>query len=1090
MADKAEKAASTVRRDTLLAIEHAAQDRWAVERPYETNVIPGKEKFFITFPYPYMNGRLHLGHGFSFSKSEFAARFWRLKGRNVLLPFGLHVTGTPIAACAQKLANEMAKYGCPPQFPPEVLEPQKKEDEKPAEVEVGATAKFTGRRAKVGPAKPQWLIMQSMGIPDSEIPKFADPRHWLDYFPPLALEDGKKLGCHIDYRRSFITTDVNPFYDSFVRWQFEHLQRKNLLGFGKRHCVYSPLDGQPCADHDRQSGEGVAPQEYTVVKLRVHQPAEFEGLAEFAAHFEGSDVVLPGATLRPETVVGQTNVWISPNIIYQAFTVQFPGSDKSEVWLTTTKAARNLAYQDVVVNGKSNHDPTPLFEVAGERLIGMPMKAPHCPFDKIYTLPMATISEAKGTAVVMSVPSDSPDDWINHQSLYNKPEYRAKLNLKDEWILPFKPVPILTVGGEIGENSAEFMCKKLKIGGPKDAALLEEAKKECYQAGFYSGVMTIGPFKGEKVSDAKTKMADLMLASGDAVKYQEPQKEVISRSGDVCVVALCDQWYLEYGTKDWKATVKEHVTTELETYFPGIKNAFDEALNFLSSWPCSRNFGLGTALPSREGDLTKVIIDSLSDSTIYMAYYTVARMLHEAADGSLNLDGTRPNKYGIKPEMMSSAAWDFILLNKGTAEEVEAKTGLPRNLSEEMRGEFNYFYPVDLRVSGKDLIQNHLTMFLYNHTAIWEDKSKWPRSIYCNGHILIDGKKMSKSAGNFVTLSDAVDTYTADGARMAFADAGDSLDDANFVTEIASGMILKLTTFIDFLKNRKAALDTFRAGDRNLFDAIMENALNNAIIKADGFYANMAFRQVLSTVFFELQADQVQYELQCADLGPHRDVMARYLDAIVVMMMPIIPHTAEHLWGNVLGHSDSVMQQTFPQPSARVDIGMQFASKLIQDVAHDIRTQVAKAKKRGPVDTVIVYVNSAYADWQVKGLQALNAIPRDDNGEFPKDTLKMITSRKESWMDPKMMQDVMAFIAFAKGNAEKYGPDALSPKPPCNDSQVLQDAKPFLIGNTGVPNIVIHDASDASAEAPHAVAKGKARPGQPQVAILNADVKK
>lgn len=41
---------------------------------------------------------------------------------------------------------------------------------------------------------------------------------------------------------------------------------------------------------------------------------------------------------------------------------------------------------------------------------------------------------------------------------------------------------------------------------------------------------------------------------------------------------------------------------------------------------------------------------------------------------------------------------------------------------------------------------------------------------------------MSKSAGNFLTVEGAIETYTADGTRIALADAGDSLDDANFQT--------------------------------------------------------------------------------------------------------------------------------------------------------------------------------------------------------------------------------------------------------------------------------------------------------------------
>lgn len=37
----------------------------------------------------------------------------------------------------------------------------------------------------------------------------------------------------------------------------------------KRYAVYSPKDGQPCADHDRASGEGVGPQEYTLIKMEA-----------------------------------------------------------------------------------------------------------------------------------------------------------------------------------------------------------------------------------------------------------------------------------------------------------------------------------------------------------------------------------------------------------------------------------------------------------------------------------------------------------------------------------------------------------------------------------------------------------------------------------------------------------------------------------------------------------------------------------------------------------------------------------------------------------------------------------------------------
>ena len=79
---------------------------------------------------------------------------------------------------------------------------------------------------------------------------------------------------------------------------------------------------------------------------------------------------------------------------------------------------------------------------------------------------------------------------------------------------------------------------------------------------------------------------------------------------------------------------------------------------------------------------------------------------------------------------------------------------IPEATLSKLRGEFEFWYPFDLRVSGKDLIQNHLTFSLYNHVAIWPDGSKTPHSFRCNGHLLLNSEKMSKSTGNFKTLSE------------------------------------------------------------------------------------------------------------------------------------------------------------------------------------------------------------------------------------------------------------------------------------------------------------------------------------------------
>lgn len=102
---------------------------------------------------------------------------------------------------------------------------------------------------------------------------------------------------------SLQTTDINPFYDTFVRWQMNKLHSTDKIKFGRRNTIYSPKDGQPCMDHDRSSGEAVGPQEYTGVKMEVVNWSESAGeIVKSFPGLEGKNVFLVAATLRPETM--------------------------------------------------------------------------------------------------------------------------------------------------------------------------------------------------------------------------------------------------------------------------------------------------------------------------------------------------------------------------------------------------------------------------------------------------------------------------------------------------------------------------------------------------------------------------------------------------------------------------------------------------------------------------------------------------------------------------------------------------------------------------------------------------------------------
>lgn len=96
----------------------------------------------------------------------------------------------------------------------------------------------------------------------------------------------------------------------------------------------------------------------------------------------------------------------------------------------------------------------------------------------------------------------------------------------------------------------------------------------------------------------------------------------MSRSGDECVVALCDQWFLDYGNQEWKNQALKALDN-MNVYYDEVKRNFIRCINWLHEYACSRTYGLGTKVPWD----TQWLIESLSDSTIYMAYYTIAHYL-------------------------------------------------------------------------------------------------------------------------------------------------------------------------------------------------------------------------------------------------------------------------------------------------------------------------------------------------------------------------------------------------------------------------------------------------------------------------------
>ena len=199
---------------------------------------------------------------------------------------------------------------------------------------------------------------------------------------------------------------------------------------------------------------------------------------------EKKEIYLVAATLRPETMYGQTNCYILPKGEYGLYEMA-----NGEIYITSEHAILNMAYQEKT---KIPKKAEPLLKIKGEELIGTKITAPLSVYKEVYLFPMETISMNKGTGIVTSVPSDSPDDYINLLMFKKNEILRKKWGITPEMI--FEPVHIITLEGFSG-LAAKDMVEKLQIKSPKDKDKLQKAKEEVYTQDFIKELLILDHIK-------------------------------------------------------------------------------------------------------------------------------------------------------------------------------------------------------------------------------------------------------------------------------------------------------------------------------------------------------------------------------------------------------------------------------------------------------------------------------------------------------------------------------------------------------------------------------------------------------------------
>ena len=736
-------------------------------------------------------------------------------------------------------------------------------------------------------------------IPDDVISNFIEPKKIASYFHQEIKQGMNEMGYSIDWRREFTTIDKG--YSKFISWQFRNLKKKGLIVQGSHPVGWCPQDQNPVSQHDTIGDIEPELIEYVLVKFK----------------FEDQYVV-PTATLRPETIFGVTNLWINPDIKYVIAQVN------NEKWIITKEAARKLEFLNAAVKLIS--------EISGSDLIGKYV------FDEkrkqqVPMFPASFVDPDNGTGIVMSVPAHAPYDYqalIDLRKDYNTlRKYNITANVD-----PIKIIQTDTFSSN-GSSAAETIVTSYFIKDQNDPKL-EDATNKLYSEEFHNGKLlpNIDEIGNLSVVEAREIIKTKIISQGIGTTMYELKNSVKCRCGTPCVVKLLtNQWFINYGDENWKKMSYELIDN-MEILPEEIRQEFTNVIDWLKERACARKSGLGTKLPWDN----EWIIESLADSVIYMAYYPLSRYISNNQD--LQKDEDK-----ILADNMNDNFFDYVLLGKNDPDVVATESKISIQLLEKIKNEFDYFYPVDSRHSGRDLVPNHLSFFIFNHVAIFP-KEKWPKQIVVNGSVLMEGKKMSKSLGNIIPLRHAIEEYGADSIRLTMLASSEILQDSDFSFDLVKGIRAKL---FDIYRNILSHLDIFRVQssvDEDLEDVWMSSRLQNVIMDTTSAIEKFRIREALHNILYLMDNDLEWYEKR--KLAKNKSIFNNYLkeffETRIKMLAPFAPYFCEEVW-EIMGNASYISSAQWPEINqSKITLISEDNERIIQSIIFDIQkiTKVTK----------------------------------------------------------------------------------------------------------------------------------------------------
>ncbi|MEM3227558.1 MAG: leucine--tRNA ligase [Candidatus Micrarchaeaceae archaeon] len=813
-------------------IEAKWQKAWEEGKIYEAD--PNERKpVFVTAALPYVNMPQHIGHLRTYSTADMEARYLRMKGLNVLYPMAFHKTGTPILAIAKRVHNG---------------------------------------------DKELFEELKTYGIDNETIQKMADPKFIADYFTEVMEKGMRRAGYSIDWRRKFDTID--PRFSKMVEWQFLKLKEKGLLVQGEHPVGWCTNENNVVGQHDTMHDVQPKIEENIAIKFKDAE----------------SDIFFLCATFRPETIYGVTNIFINKGAAYVIAKIG------EERFYIGKEAAAQLSNQKKVEVESDISAEELLKKRAIDPITGT----------AIPVLPGFFVKSDFGTGVVMSVPAHAPFDYAAIERLkaegYNMPEIEYKK------IIEVEPANDTATGQSKSKLDKSDMADAYTSANLKttmsreipalaylelmhadpysEEDILEEATKIIYREESRHGIMLEGPYKGLHEAEARAKIKTDMLNNGNAIKLYliANEEPVYCRCGTRAIVKIVnDQWFIDYGNAEWKQKVRSYID-KIKIYPSKLEETFKGLIEWIDLRAAERAQGFGTHFPFNPSH----IIESLSDSTIYMTFYTFDHIL------SAN---------NIAAENLKPSFFDYIFDYREDIEAVSKDTGIEEDVIKKCKDSINYWYTDTHRHSAPDLVPNHLTMYIFAHIALLPERF-WPKSIIVNGFVNFEGQKMSKSMGNIIPLLSGAEKYGIDPLRFIEVAGADLDTDTNFEIDALQGVYERN----EYLYKITDEVNVMQSGELSHIDYWLYSKLNRKIKEATAYMDSMSIRNAYTRIYYDSVSELAWYKKRG---GKNGIVLKDFLEGIIKMLSPIMPYFSEELW-HMLGNKTFISKERWPEAEEKM----------------------------------------------------------------------------------------------------------------------------------------------------------------------------